>query len=98
MYTCNSRGIMKTSTLSCRTIRAVTFPFLLCSLLMPAQSSQTSPKSGFNVGAPNDDILDHTRSSAATSGIPSQVNSPNRTVGPQSDGSIVVSTKQVVTH
>jgi YVTN family beta-propeller protein len=88
---------MRPPTLSSSAAKTVALSLCLCSLLLSAQSPQSGNKSGFNVGAPKDDILDHTRSNAATSGLRSQVGSPSRTVGPQTDGSIVVSDNQVLT-
>lgn len=88
---------MRITTLSNRAATAATL-LLTSSLLMPAQTQRTpSNNSGFSVGAPKDDILDNTRRNHVASGIQSQVNSPNRTVGPQQDGSIVVSDNQVLT-
>jgi YVTN family beta-propeller protein len=88
---------MRTSTSYRRATRAAVLSLLVCALRMPAQSPQTGTPSGFNVGAPKDDVLHGTKGSKAASGIESQVNSPNRTVGPQRDGSIVVSDNQVLT-
>jgi YVTN family beta-propeller protein len=85
--------------LSSSAAKVATLSFLTCTLLMSAQTPnpQSGAKPNFNVGAPKDDILDHTKSSSAASGVKSQVDSPNRTVGPQRDGSIVVSDNQVLT-
>lgn len=88
---------MRIATLPSKTAKAAALSLLGCSLLMSAQSAQTGPKSDFKVGAPKDEILDNTKSSSPASGIQSQVDSPNRTVGPQRDGSIVVSDNQVLT-
>jgi YVTN family beta-propeller protein len=88
---------MRTAIPSRCTPKVAALSFMICSLLMSAQSPQSGTKSDFNVGAPKDDILDKTKSSNAASGIQSQVNSPTRTVGPQRDGSIVVSDNQVLT-
>lgn len=90
---------MRISTISSSAAKAASLSFLAYSLLMSAQTSrpQSGTSSDFNVGAPKDDILDNTKSSKGASGIQSQVNSSNRTVGPQRDGSIVVSDNQVLT-
>src|SRR5579871_2565405 len=95
---------MRTDILSSSSVKAAALPFLACSLLMSAQilhsqAPQTQPgnNSGFQVGAPKDDILQNTRRADANSSIQSQVSSPTRTVGPQRDGSIVVSDNQVLT-
>jgi YVTN family beta-propeller protein len=77
--------------------KAVALIALACPLLLSAQTPQSETKPDFNVGAPKDDILSDTKNTSATSGIQSQVSSPHRTVGPQSDGSIVVSDNQVLT-
>lgn len=53
--------------------------------------------SDFNVGAPKDDILTGTKRSSAAASVLSDVSSPNRTVGPQRDGSIVASDNQALT-
>lgn len=72
-----------------------------CSPGLTAQAPQTDTrsgnKSGFSVAAPKDEILDSTKRNNAATGIQSEVNSPTRTVGPQRDGSIVVSDNQVLT-
>ena len=95
---------MRTDTLFISTAKAAALSFLVCSLLMSAQilrpqtpQAQSGDNSDFKVGAAKDDILENTKSTNATSGIESQVNSPSRTVGPQRDGSIVVSDNQVLT-
>ena len=90
---------MRNSTLSTGAMRGTALCFLAGSFLLSAQTPrpQPGPPSGFSVGAPKDDILDNTKSSNATSGAQSQVDSLNRTVGPQRDGSIVVSDNQVLT-
>lgn len=89
---------MRTALLYDRAIKATALSFFFCSLIS-AQTPrpQSGTKSDSNVGAPAEDILDNTKSSGSASGIQSQVNSPNRTVGPQRDGSIVVSDNQVLT-
>src|ERR1700754_59574 len=85
-------------------VTAAAISFLALSLPMlaqtpPAQAPPAQPggNPGFQVGAPKDDILDNTKTTGAATGIQSQVDSPNRTVGPQRDGSIVVSDNQVLT-
>ena len=90
---------MMTTKFSSSILKAVALSSFACSLLVSAQTPQPQPStnSGFNVSAPKDDVLKHTESNSATSGIPSRVNSPDRTVGPQIDGSIVVSDNQVLT-
>ncbi|RZU35554.1 bifunctional YncE family protein/alkaline phosphatase family protein [Edaphobacter modestus] len=90
---------MRIATLSSRAAKKAVLSFFVYSLSISAQTPnpQSGPTSDFNVAAPKDDILDKTRSSATASGIQSQVDSPNRTVGPQRDGSIVVSDNQVLT-
>lgn len=84
---------------SMRAAKMAVLPFLAYSLLLSAQTPHTpaSDNSSFNVGAPKDDVLNNTKSGTALTDIQSQVDSPNRTVGPQSDGSIVVSDNQVLT-
>lgn len=76
-------------------------PLLLCSAWLCAQSPQPGNrprnKSGFEVGAPKDEILDNSKRTGTRTGVQSQVDSPYRTVGPQQDGSIVVSDNQVLT-
>jgi YVTN family beta-propeller protein len=89
---------MRTATLSSSASKAAAL-FLACSLQISAQTPrpQSGTNSDFNVGAPKDDVLNNTRKSNSASGMQSEVNSPNRTVGPQRDGSIVVSDNQVLT-
>jgi YVTN family beta-propeller protein len=88
---------MRLAILSTRLAKAAALSSLFSGLLLAAQNPQPSSKSDFSVAAPKDDILDKTTNSRAASGIQSQVDSPNRTVGPQRDGSIVVSDNQVLT-
>jgi YVTN family beta-propeller protein len=88
---------MRIATFPGRAAEAALLLLFVCSLPMSAQSPQTGTNPGFKVGAPKDDILENTRTNGAASGVRSQVNSPNRTVGPQRDGSIVVSDNQVLT-
>lgn len=88
---------MRTDILSHSAVKAAAFTFLASSMIMSAQSPQSGTKSDFNVGAPKDEILDNTKRTNAASGIQSQVHSPNRTVGPQQDGSVVASDNQVLT-
>ncbi|QHN03659.1 bifunctional YncE family protein/alkaline phosphatase family protein [Granulicella sp. WH15] len=90
---------MRTPKLSSGAAKTAVLTFFVYSLSMSAQTPrpQSGTSSDFNVTAPKDDILDKTRGGGATSGIQSQVDSPNRTVGPQRDGSIVVSDNQVLT-
>ena len=51
--------------------------------------------SGFNVAPPKDEVIG--KDAAAQPAPKSQVSSPNRTVGPQQDGSIVASDNQTLT-
>ena len=64
-----------------------------CAQTQPAQSS--SPD--FNVGPPKDAATGATPAGKSLVSGQSQVSSPNRTVGPQQDGSIVVSDNQTLT-
>ena len=64
----------------------------------PSPPPQLQPgNSGFNVAPPKDEILGHTKDSADGNRGRSERNSPERTVGPQQDGSIVVSDNQTLT-
>ena len=81
-----------------RAIRSVSVCLLISSVLslgpmLFAQSGDT----GFNVAAPKDDVLAGTKNSSEAQKSKSQANSPNRTVGPQQDGSIVASDNQLLT-
>ncbi len=63
-----------------------------------AQTPAPRPdRSGFKVAPPKDEVLDSAKGAAGRGGATSDVDSPNRTVGPQRDGSIVVSDNQVLT-
>ncbi|MGI4853659.1 MAG: hypothetical protein ACRYF4_06390 [Janthinobacterium lividum] len=88
---------MRTDILTRSAVKAAALTFCASSMILSAQSPQSGTKSDFNVGAPKDEILDNTRRTGAASGIQSQVHSPNRTVGPQQDGSVVASDNQVLT-
>ena len=59
-------------------------------------SSQTG-SSDFKVAPPKDEVLDAGKKSALGNASGSQVGSPDRTVGPQQDGSIVASNNQTLT-
>ncbi|MGI4756666.1 MAG: hypothetical protein ACRYGF_07440 [Janthinobacterium lividum] len=72
---------------------------LLCSSLPSfAQAPGSQPgNTGFKVGPAKDDILDTAKKADDRRGVLSDVHSPNRTVGPQQDGSIVASDNQTLT-
>ena len=76
----------------------VALPVLACSTVMFAQAPRPqSGNSDFNVAPPKDEILGTAKNGASRTDSQSQVNSPERTVGPQRDGSIVVSDNQTLT-
>ena len=67
---------------------------------MPILAQTPRPQSGnsdFNVAPPKDEVLGNAKNGVALTNSQSQVNSPERTVGPQRDGSIVVSDNQTLT-
>lgn len=77
--------------------KAAALSLLAGSLLAFGQTPATpSGNSGFKVGPLRDEITGTAKKGEVTRGQ-SQVDSPERTVGPQRDGSIVVSDNQVLT-
>jgi YVTN family beta-propeller protein len=82
-------------------VHSILFCLLACSALAHPQS-QTSPTGGsdFKVGPlsePSADVTPAGKSTVAGHAQKSRVNSPERTVGPQQDGSIVASDNQTLT-
>ncbi len=79
-----------------RAVRSLSVCMLLGSAFAVSQTPQPQTgSSGFKVAAPKGEVLGK---GAATQQAPtSQVSSPNRTVGPQQDGSIVASDNQTLT-
>lgn len=70
------------------------------SLVAFCQAPAPRPSAGdsdFKTAAPKDEILGKAQATERERARRSQVNSPERTVGPQQDGSIVVSDNQVLT-
>ncbi|WP_263380142.1 hypothetical protein [Granulicella paludicola] len=68
----------------------------MTSALALSQTPQSQPSnSGFSVAAPKDEIMG--KEAAQKQSTKSRVDSPNRTVGPQQDGSIVASDNQTLT-
>jgi YVTN family beta-propeller protein len=88
---------MRSVAFSRKAVTTIAFILWACSRPVSAQNSLPDTRPGFNVGAPKDDVLDNAKTSSTSAGSQSQVDSPNRTVGPQRDGSIVVSDNQVLT-
>lgn len=66
-----------------------------CSFGQAAQPQTSSPD--FSTAPPKDDVLAHGKKAAPTHVAKSHAESPNRTVGPQQDGSIVASDNQTLT-
>ena len=74
------------------------FLFVACSMLTFAQTPRPQPGNpDFNVAPPKDEVIGSAKNGEPHKGTQSQVNSPERTVGPQRDGSIVVSDNQTLT-
>jgi YVTN family beta-propeller protein len=83
---------------SVHTARAAAISVLTASALAFGQTpGSQSGSPGFNVAPPKDEVITTQKSSEIKGGQRSQVDSPDRTVGPQKDGSIVVSDNQTLT-
>jgi hypothetical protein len=77
-------------------LRSVSVCMLIGSALSFSQTQPPqTPKSDFNVAPPKDEIMG--KDAASRKASTSQVGSPDRTVGPQLDGSIVASDNQTLT-
>jgi YVTN family beta-propeller protein len=73
-------------------------PLLIASALAFGQTpAPPSGNPGFQVAPPKDEVPMTEKNSGHKGGQDSQIDSPNRTVGPQKDGSIVVSDNQALT-
>lgn len=78
-------------------VRSVALSMLLSALGASGQTPRPGARTpDFDVAAPKDDVLDTAREKNASSSR-SVVSSPDRTVGPQRDGSIVASDNQTLT-
>jgi YVTN family beta-propeller protein len=83
---------------SVHTARVAAISMLTASALAFGQApASQSGSSGFHVAPPKDEVPATQQNSAPDGGRLSQVDSPDRTVGPQRDGSIVVSDNQTLT-
>jgi YVTN family beta-propeller protein len=77
--------------------RAAAVSMFVASVFAFGQTPSSQPgNSGFHVAPPSDEVLND-KNSGSKSGRTSQVDAPDRTVGPQKDGSIVVSDNQTLT-
>jgi YVTN family beta-propeller protein len=82
---------------SAKIARAAAISLLTASALAFGQTPDPqSPSPGFKVAPPKDEVMG-TQKDAGPKGAWSQVDRPDRTVGPQADGSIVVSDNQTLT-
>src|ERR1700722_8237499 len=82
--------------LGLRAVRSLLVCILFSAGLGVSQTPQPQTgNSGFKVAPPKDEVIG--KDAAAQPASRSQVSSPNRTVGPQQDGSIVVSDNQTLT-
>jgi YVTN family beta-propeller protein len=78
--------------------KVVAFSVFACSILTFAQTPRPqSSNPDFNVAPPKEEVIGSAKRVEPRNGTQSQVNSPDRTVGPQRDGSIVVSDNQTLT-
>ena len=88
------RSIYAVSRLS---FRAVVLLVFACWLPLCAQTARPqTDSSGFQVAPPKDEVIGNAKNGQVRTGQ-SQVDSPERTVGPQQDGSIVASDNQTLT-
>ena len=82
--------------LALHAVRSLLVCMLLGSGLAMSQTPQPQTgNSGFKVAPPKDEVIG--KDAAEQPASKSQVSSPNRTVGPQQDGSIVASDNQTLT-
>ncbi|WP_419806575.1 bifunctional YncE family protein/alkaline phosphatase family protein [Terriglobus sp.] len=79
-------------------LRFAAFSMVACSLAMFAQTARPqSGNSDFKVAPPKDEVIGNAKNGDTRNNSQSNVSSPERTVGPQQDGSIVASDNQTLT-